>query len=110
MDPLNFKLKLKVPETSIVNSLISLVYERVKRINEILEQARSLEISLFQKPRAEHEEQCVVAEITLAHETAVIKETCESKMWDIAFLNALDQIKLRMEETYHRSFASPVLN
>jgi hypothetical protein len=95
MDPLSFKLKIKVPETSIVNSLISLVYERVKRINEILVEARTLEISLFQ--RLVGDEQHAVAEITLAHDTDIINETCESKMWDVAFLNALDQVKAKLE-------------
>jgi ribosome-associated translation inhibitor RaiA len=95
MDPLSFKLKIKVPETHIVNSLINLVYERVKRINEILTEARSLEISLFQ--RLVDEEKHAVAEITLAHDTLVINESSESKVWDDAFLNALDKVKAKLE-------------
>lgn len=103
MDPLSFKLKIKVPETSLVHSLISLVYERVKRIGEILEDAHSLEISLFQ--RFVDDEQHVVAQITLAHDTTVINETCESTMWDVAFLNALDQVKAKMENAFQKSIA-----
>lgn len=105
MDALNFKLKLKVPESSIVNSLISLVHERVKRLSEMLAHAKTLEISLFQHPRSQYDDACVVAEITLAKNGIVIKERSESKMWDVAFLNALDLVKSRLEHEVHEPLA-----
>ncbi len=97
MDPLNFKLSINVPETSIIHSVITLVCERMKRIDELLHEAKTIEINLHQSGSVEDENLMVVAEIKLAHPAGLIHEKCESKMWDAAFFNALDQVKNRIE-------------
>ena len=95
MDPLNFRLVLNVPDTAIIHSLLSLVCDRVKKVNELLQKARVLEIKLTQQTE---EASSVVAQVSVDYNGQLIQEICESKMWDIAFLNALDQVQEKMKQ------------
>ena len=40
----------------------------------------------------------VVAQVSVDYNGQLIQEICESKMWDVAFLNALDQVQEKMKQ------------
>jgi len=94
MDKLNFILVLNVPDTAIIHSLLSLISNSVKNVNELLQKARTLEIKLAQ----ETNEDAVFAKVSLNYEGKLISETCESNLWDVALLNALDQVNEKMKQ------------
>jgi len=93
MDKLNFILVLNVPDTTIIHSLLSLISNSVKSVNELLQKARKLEIKLSQ----ETNDDAVVAKVSFDYEGKLVAEICESDLWDVALLNALDQVKEKLK-------------
>ena len=93
MDQLNFILVLNVPDTAIIHSLLSLICNSVKSVSELLQKARTLEIKLVQ----ETGDDVVLAKVSFDYEGRLIEEICESKIWDVALLNAMDKVKEKMK-------------
>lgn len=85
---LNFNLVLNVRETTMVNSLLSLVCDSVKRVSELMHRLNFLEINLSQA----HDD-TIIAKVSVERDSEIFTETCESRMWDVAFLNALEKVQ-----------------